>query len=140
MPYTSLLILAGQGFRGPDVSTHGQRRGELGEALARRHLISLGYRIIEANFRTRNGELDLIAEKDGELVFIEVRARGPSPLVTPEESVNQAKRDRLLTTAQEYLQARGAEERDWRIELVAVGYGRDGSVTRIEVIENAVEG
>ena len=85
-------------------------------------------------------ELDLIAEKDGTLVFAEVRARGPSPLVTPEESLNKAKRDRLLATAQEYMQARGVEERDWRIDLVAVEYGRDGSVTRIDIVENAVEG
>ena len=122
------------------MNTDRRRIGELGEALARRHLIPRGYKIIEANFRTRNGELDLIAEKDGTLVFAEVRARGPSPLVTPEESVNKAKQDRLLTTAQEYLQARGAEDRDWRIDLVALEYGRDGSVTRIEIIENAVEG
>ena len=52
-----------------------QQTGRLGEKLARRHLESLGFKIVDSNYRTRWGEIDLVAEKNEELVFVEVRTR-----------------------------------------------------------------
>ena len=113
--------------------------GIRGEELARRHLLSRGYRVLESNYRAKGGEIDVVAEKDGTLVFVEVRTRHRSGFGSPEESVTARKRARLVDAAQEYLQTSGAEDRDWRIDLVAVRMEREGEVVRIDLLENAVE-
>lgn len=113
--------------------------GIRGEELARRHLLSRGYRVLESNYRAKGGEIDVVAEKDGTLVFVEVRTRHRSGFGSPEESVTARKRARLVDAAQEYLQTSGAEDRDWRIDLVAVRMEREGAVVRIDLLENAVE-
>ena len=116
-----------------------QRLGQQGEALARRHLESNGYSILEANFRTRSGEIDLVAEAGGTLVFVEVRTRRASGFGTPEESIDTNKKAKLARVAEEYIQAHGIGDRDWRIDLVAVELGGRGRAPRVEIIENAVE-
>ena len=113
--------------------------GSRGEELAKRHLLSRGYRVLESNYRAKGGEIDLVAEKDGTLVFVEVRTRHRSGFGSPEESVTARKRAHLVEAAQEYLQASGAEDRDWRIDLVAVRMAREGRVVGIDLLENAVE-
>ena len=121
------------------MSDRRQRIGKRGEELARRYLASLDYAILETNYRAAGGEIDLVAEHRGTLVFVEVRTRGVSDFGSPEESVTRAKRSHMVAAAQEYLQIHHAEERDWRVDLVAIEYGRDGTVTRVEIVENAVE-
>ncbi len=107
--------------------------------MARRHLLSRGYVVLEANYRTRNGEIDLVAEKDGSVVFIEVRTRASRRFGPPEESVTPEKREHLVAAAQQYLQDNDATDRDWRIDLVAVELRPDGRVVRLDVLENVVE-
>jgi putative endonuclease len=119
--------------------TQRQRLGRRGEALARRHLQSRGYVVLEANYRTRNGEIDLVAEKDGGIVFVEVRTRASGRFGPPEESVTPEKREHLVAAAQQYLQDRDAADRDWRIDLVAVEVGPGGRVARLDILENVVE-
>ncbi len=116
-----------------------QQTGRLGERLARRHLETLGFKILDANYRTRWGEIDIVAEKDAELVFVEVRTRRSRSMGTPEESLTKAKRSHLVAAAEEYIQGSDARYEDWRIDLVAVELERSGAVSRIDVIENAVE-
>ena len=117
-----------------------QRLGRRGEELARRHLEDRGYAILEANYRTSSGEIDLIAERDGILTFVEVRTRsGGGAFGSPEESITPEKRSRLVATAEEYLQENQAEGREWRIDVVAVEIGPGGRLQRLDVLENAVE-
>ena len=116
-----------------------QRLGRRGEALVKRHLEASGYSIVESNYRAKRGEIDLIAEKDGGLVFIEVRARQGSGFGSPEESITPSKRAHLVAAAEEYLQSSGAEEVNWRIEVVALELDSRGRVARLDIIENAVE-
>ena len=116
-----------------------QRLGELGERLAKRHLEASGYAILETNYRTQSGEMDLIAEKDGTLVFVEVRTRRGSGFGSPEESITPDKRQRLAAIADEYLQATNAQDMERRVDLVAVEFGSGGKLQRLEVLENAVE-
>ena len=113
--------------------------GRRGEQLARRHLESRGYVVLEANYRVRAGEIDLVTEKAGALVFVEVRSRTESGFGTPEESLTREKRTHLVSAAQEYLQTHEAEDRDWRIDLVSVRFGSHGEPPQIDTIENAVE-
>lgn len=116
-----------------------RRLGELGERLARRHLEASGYKVLETNHRTKSGEIDLIAKKDGTLVFVEVRTRTGTRMGSPEESLTPDKRQRLAATAEEYLQATNARDVEWRVDLVAVEFSPGGTLQRLEVLENAVE-
>ena len=116
-----------------------QQLGRRGEEVARRDLEIRGYSILQANYRAAGGEIDLVTEKDGALVFVEVRTRTGAAIGSPEESVTPRKRSHLVAAAQEYLQAHQAEDREWRIDLVAIELGPHGTLRRMEVLENAVE-
>ncbi len=113
--------------------------GALGERIAAEHLTGLGYVIRERNFRSREGEIDIIAQKDDFLVFVEVRTRRSHSFGTPEESVNAEKKERLIALAQAYMQSRDDLPLSWRIDVVAVELGPKGELYRVELIENAVE-
>ena len=77
-------------------------------------------RIVERNFRTRYGEVDLVAEDGAAVVFVEVKTRRGSAYGSPEESVTPKKRARLVTTAETYLQEHGMEQRHWRLDVVGI--------------------
>jgi putative endonuclease len=112
--------------------------GALGEKIAARYLTGLGYVIRERNFRSREGEIDIIAEKDDFLVFIEVRTRRSLSFGTPEESVTAQKKERLIALTQAYMQDREDLPSSWRIDVVALELGPRGEVSRFELIENAI--
>ena len=81
--------------------------GRAGEAAAAALLRRSGYKIIERNFRVREGEIDIVAEHSGDLVFVEVKARRSGAFGKPEESVTEAKKARLVAAAQAYMAGRG---------------------------------
>ncbi|MEW5717380.1 MAG: YraN family protein [Chloroflexota bacterium] len=114
--------------------------GDSGERVAALELQQRGYAILARNFRTRRGEMDLIATDADGLTFIEVRTRRGSAAGAPEESLTPRKRARLLAVAQEFLQAHPEyAEHAWRIDLVAIELDRAGRIARLDVIKNAVE-
>ena len=113
--------------------------GIAGEGIARRRLEALGYALREANYRCRWGEVDLIMEREGELVFVEVRTRRGGAFGAPEESVTAAKRRRLTSTAYHYLQEHDLDV-PFRIDLVAVAMSMRGVVERVTHLENIVSG
>ena len=117
-----------------------QEVGCLGERLAAKFLRRRGYHIIETNFRCRGGEIDIIARQGDCLVFIEVRTRSSSSFGSPEESITQVKRSKLIFTALTYISSHSNLPEQWRIDAVAVEIDVQGQVKRIELIENAVEG
>jgi putative endonuclease len=112
--------------------------GALGEKRAREFLKKRGYRIVETNFRCREGEIDIIARDKDYLVFVEVRTRTGSQFGTPEESITFAKREKLTSVALAYLQTHKNLPSLWRFDVVAIEVGSDGQTTRIEVIQNAI--
>lgn len=122
------------------MSDRRQRLGKLGEDLAAQRLAARGYVVRERNWRCTEGELDIVAEKDGVLVLVEVRTRRGDRFGTPEESITPTKRAKLLEVAQAYLDEHNAADRDWRIDVVAIEIGARGEVARFEHIENAIEG
>jgi len=94
--------------------------------------------IRERNFRSREGEIDIIAEKDDFLVFIEVRTRTGPSFGTPEESGTAKTKERLIALAQAYREGRKDLPLPWRIDVVALELGPEGEVSRLELIENAI--
>ena len=77
--------------------------GESGETLAAKLLKMNGYDILEMNFRTRSGEIDIIAREGGYLVFIEVKARRTTGSGYPEEAVTPSKQKKITQTALFYM-------------------------------------
>jgi len=112
--------------------------GMLGEKVAARYLQDKGYSIAATNFHCREGEIDIIAEKDGTLVFVEVKTRRNHSFGAPEESVVPAKMVKLRTAAQTYIQRMEVQPPPWRIDVVAIDIGTGDSASRIEHYENAV--
>ena len=113
--------------------------GKRGEDYAAQYLIDHGYALRARNWRCPVGEIDLVTEKDSQLIFVEVRTRRGDRLGTPEESITPAKRAKLIAAAQTYLDEHEQADRDWRIDVVAIEVGSRGEVTRCTVIENAIE-
>lgn len=99
--------------------------GERGEALAWNFLRKRGYSILIKNYRVRLGEVDVIARKDGVLVFLEIKTRRDSRFGSPEEAVDWRKRQKLIRVAQTYLQAQGLENQASRFDVLSVIW--DGS-------------
>src|SRR3954451_17034546 len=106
--------------RRTDTATPRIRLGASGERLPAGWLEARGHTIVGANWRCAYGEVDLIAERAGELIFVEVKTRRGEALGAPEEAVTAAKRRKLIATAQTYLMERGAEDRSFRIDVIAV--------------------
>lgn len=101
------------------------KRGNDAEQEARRFLERQGLGLLDANWRGRQGELDLIMQDPrGVIVFVEVRFRGKGALVDGAGSINPAKRRRLVATAQAWLQRHGPDA-PCRFDVVAIdGNGR----------------
>jgi putative endonuclease len=123
--------------------------GRLGERLAAGALEKGGYRVLERNFRTREGELDLIAVRDGTLVFCEVKtviARpgpgGPSGPLHPLEALGSGKRTQVRRLARIWLGERAAAgpaggHRYARFDAIAVVLSPTGRLLRLDHLEGA---
>lgn len=94
--------------------------GRAGELLAARYLAGRGFRILERGYRTRAGEIDLVTEESGVLVFVEVKSRTSFACGRPSEAVGPHKQRRLLRAASQYLQEHRASDRPCRFDVVEV--------------------
>jgi len=111
--------------------------GKKGEDEAVKELERRGYRIVARNYRCRLGEIDIIGQKNGQLVFIEVKARTSLAFGLPQENVNYRKQVKIRRVAQMYLAETHQFHRDISFCVVAVQMDREGKTLKIEVIEEA---
>lgn len=102
-----------------------QRRGQQAEDIALSYLTEQGLNLVERNFRSRQGEIDLIMRDGSTLVFIEVRYRRSNRFGSPQESVTRTKQYRLLATAAFYLK-RYRYDGPTRFDVAALTPGHDG--------------
>ena len=94
------------------------------EKKAAQYLETLGYQIVELNFRCRQGEIDLIAKEDGYLVFVEVKYRSSRQSGEPQEAVDLRKQRKISRTAAYYCMKRGiSAQQACRIEVAACRQG-----------------
>ncbi len=99
--------------------------GSEGESFAIQYLIKQGYAIMEHNYKTRIGEIDIIA-KDGEtIVFVEVKTRTDDTFASPFESVTTAKRQKIKNVASLYLQKQ-KKESPARFDIISITCNQDG--------------
>ncbi|HET7854021.1 MAG: YraN family protein [candidate division NC10 bacterium] len=110
-----------------------------GEAVARRFLKGLGFRIVEENFNCPLGEIDLIVEDGDILVFVEVKTRRSTRFGTPAEAVHARKQRQILRVAEAYMRERRFRG-PCRVDVVAVEFPGQGTEARVELIRNAVQG
>ena len=119
--------------------TNTHRIGSAGEDLAASYLRSKGYHVLARGFRTRRGEVDLVAAHDGLLVFVEVKARTGAAFGAPAESVGALKQARIAHAAAAYLAqsaARGEPERACRFDVITIRWDRLGEPI-IDHVEDA---
>ena len=115
------------------------RLGSLGERLARQHLLKLGCRILHTNYRCQWGEVDVVAQLQDTILFVEVKTRRSKSFGVPEESITPAKAEKLIATAETYLDEYDIIDSHWRIDLISVEMDRTGRVLPLRHLENAVE-
>lgn len=110
--------------------------GHFGEKLAAEFLKKRGYRIVDKNFHSRYGEIDLITLQGNCLVYVEVKARWNRGFGLPEEAISKRKLDSIRTTAAFYRSLNPDLPQEERIDAVVIEFNDQNNETRIELIEN----
>jgi putative endonuclease len=112
--------------------------GQQGEALACRYLSRQGYRVVVRNYRTKQGEIDIIAEEQGTLVFVEVKTRRGHQCGHPFEAVTDAKCRQISKAALQYLAETGREGQAARFDVVAISIAGEAAPV-VELVKNAFD-
>ena len=112
--------------------------GHKGEAVAAKYYQQRGWLLLNHNYRTRMGEIDLILYKEGTLVFAEVKTRTGAMLDRPAAAVDARKQHRLVLAAQQYLQRSPYGDAAIRFDVVEVTPTAGG--WQVHCIENAFTG
>lgn len=111
--------------------------GRIGEDAAVEYLLSCGYKLLERNFRTRYGEVDIVAMDGAELVFVEVKSRSTNRYGTAFESVHKSKQLKIRRLAALYLQSKQGFLGQCRFDVVGVQLDKEGQVNKVTLIRNA---
>lgn len=109
------------------------QNGALGERFAADYLEQQGYTVLTTNFRTRFGEIDIIAQKGDILAFVEVKTRASTMLEPPEAAVTPSKRKKIVKTALYYLQAHPTGLQP-RFDVVAITTKSKASFEVLEIL------
>jgi len=114
-----------------------QKFGAKGESLAAWYLKKIGYKIIEQNYRSHLGEIDIIAKEKKTIVFVEVKTRKSVRYGSPKWAVTPKKQRKISMVALYYLKVTRQTEVKARFDVVAITDNRDEP--RIEIVKNAFE-
>ena len=107
--------------------------GALGEKIAVLYLKKSGYKILETNFATNFGEIDIIAKDKKAIAFIEVKLRRTAEFGMPAEAVDKRKQTKIIKAALGYIKLNKFSEEIVRFDVLAMGPGQDD----IELIKDA---
>ena len=119
------------------MTTHNQRLGALGERIAARWLVRRGWRIVNHRFRNGRRDIDLVAQRDATIAFVEVKARKGDAFGDPVESVHHRKQRELTKSAHVWIDRHGREDEMYRFDVVGVLV--DGDRVRVKHVENAFD-
>lgn len=123
------------------MTTVRQQVGRKGEEAASEYLKKQGYSIIETNYRSKLGEIDIIARDGNMVVIVEVRTKTGLAFGRPEESINHEKARKLHRLALQYIQSNYHREMPSRIDLIAVMLEKSsGLVKDVKHIKNILAG
>jgi putative endonuclease len=113
-----------------------QSIGHLGESIAAVFLEKKGYTILERNYRTPHGEIDLIVSQDEFIAFVEVKTRTSSSLGPPEISITSRKIEHMRNAAEYFIQQHPEMVNDWRIDAITIQLNTDQSAPLVDHFEN----
>ena len=114
-----------------------KKLGNFGEKLVISFLRNKGYKIIETNWRTQVGEIDIVCKKGGKIIFVEVRTKSNSSFCSPEESVGPHKKQKLAQMAELYMQSKKLYHCEFGVDGVFIEIKND--VPEILHLENILE-
>ena len=115
--------------------------GDIGEEVVCKYLETKGFRVLERNYLRKWGEIDIVAEKDQLLSFIEVKSvsREPGKGYRPEENMHPAKLKRLHRVIKTYLLDRKVPEgKEWRVDVACVYLDFSTRKAKVEMLENVI--
>lgn len=112
--------------------------GDRGEIIAADYLSEKGYEILEKKARAPFGEIDLIAKKEGVLVFVEVKTRASARRGLPQEAVDERKQKQMTRLAEWFLQKNSLHKSKTRFDVVAILYNGE-TAPQIQHFQNAFE-
>jgi len=125
-----------------------QKIGEIGENVAVKFLVKHGFLIIDRNYTKKWGEIDIVAEKDEKLYFIEVKSVSCETLDNvsrltsesrPEDNMHPWKLKRLSRIIQTYLLSKkGAEDKEWQVDLLVVYLDLKNKKARVKVVSDII--
>lgn len=114
--------------------------GVLGERIAESYLTQMGYKILEKNFRGSRGEIDIIAQDNDVICFIEVKTRTGEVYGTPSESVDIRKMAKISHMAMMYLYKKKLRNKPCRFDVVEIWIDKDtDEAKRINLIKDAFD-
>jgi len=115
--------------------------GKLGEQAAADHLVRQGYRILERNFNAGGGEIDIVAFRNGTVVFVEVKTRTANALIDPLRTVTWRKQRYVIKAAQTYCTLHGlnSEQVSTRFDAIGVALDEANRATSVKHVENAFQ-
>jgi putative endonuclease len=122
-----------------------QKVGQLGEEMACIFLEKHKFAVLERNYTKKWGEIDIIAEKEDKLYFIEVKSKGVSSLDVvssetgrPEENMHPWKLKRLRRVVETYLISKRIGHKKWQFDLLVVYLDLDNRKARVRVVDNVI--
>lgn len=111
--------------------------GASGEKIAVKFLRKNGYKILQRNYNTKFGEIDVIGYDHGTISFIEVKTRLSESFGPPESAVTQTKKNHIIKTAQKYITENKLEDVCCRFDVVTVRLSNDGKSQEVSLLKNA---
>ncbi len=110
--------------------------GRNGEKQAATYLQEKGIEILEMNYHTPYGEIDIIGKQNGQILFFEIKTRTSQMFGYPEESITPKKKNALINSSMHYLQRHDLLDCIWRIDVIAIL--QEKGYLRYDWIENAI--
>lgn len=101
------------------LKNNSKKKGDLGEHLAKEHLLKNGYNILHSNWRFKKYEVDIIAQKDHLIVFVEVKTRKNDIFGEPQIFVSKQKQNNIIKAAQQYLELNNISNES-RFDIIAI--------------------
>jgi len=113
--------------------------GALGESIAEEYLTNMGYIILDKNFRSKFGEIDIIGKDGNYIAFVEVKARYGSIYGTPAEAVTPRKQNRIYRTAQLYILKKRIFKFNFRFDVIEVILNSKDNDYSVRLIKDAFQ-
>jgi len=125
-----------------------QKTGEIGENVAVKFLVKHGFLILDRNYTKKWGEIDIVAQKDGKLYFVEVKSVARETLkdvnretlsqYKPEDNMHPWKLQRLSRTIQTYLLSKKLDESEWQVDLLVVFLDLKDKNAKVKVVSDII--